>query len=79
MTGTMKALGARWNITDQADGQKAVVYINLCTGCRFECGVIPAHTATGLILEFILDQGNPGDMVFLNDQFYTQTHKEMSA
>lgn len=75
----MKTLGARWNITDQADGQKAVVYINLCNGTTFECGLTPAGSPMGLILEYILNEGDPGDMVFLNGQFYTQTHKEMPA
>lgn len=75
----MKHLGARWDITDQKDGQKQVAYLNLCTGTKFECGLTPANSPMGLILEFILSEGDPGDMVFLNGQFYTQTHKEMCA
>lgn len=74
----MKQLGARWDITDQADGKK-VVYMNLCTGCSFDCGVAPAASPMCLLLEFIVSEGDPGDMIFLNGQFYTQTHKEMSA
>ena len=75
----MKHLGARWDITDQKDGQKKVVYANLCTGTIFDCGLAPANSPMILLLEFVIDEGDAGDMVFVNGQFYTQTHKEMCA
>lgn len=76
--GAMKSLGARWSITDTKDG-KIVVYENLEAGIRFECGVCRRDTPVDMILEFILGEGDPGDLVFLNGLFYTQTQKEICA
>ena len=78
MKSPMKNLGARWTITEKPEG-KVVVYENLEAGIKFDCGVSPPTTPIGMILEFILTEGDPGDLVFLNGQFYTQTCKEICA
>lgn len=72
----MNSLGARWSITDEAAGRH-VVYHNLVRGLVFDCG----HTNDdmGKLLQFIVSEGDPGDMVFLNDLFYTQIHKGVVA
>ena len=74
----MKNLGARWTITEKPEG-KIVMYENLETGIAFNCGMSPPGTDLFLILEFILSEGDPGDLVFVNGQFYTQTCKEICA
>lgn len=71
-------LGARWTITDVKDG-RMVVYENLEHGKRFDCGIERGDTPLDMILEFIISEGDPGDLVFLNGLFYTQIHKEMTA
>lgn len=74
----MKALGAKWNITDTRDG-RLVVYENLVDHHRFDCGVERRDTPFDMILEFIISEGDPGDLVFLNGKFYTQIYKEVTA
>lgn len=71
----MKSLGARWTIVESETG-KTVVYENLETGVVFNCGVCKPETPILSILEFILSEGDPGDFVYLNGTFFTQTHKE---
>lgn len=74
----MRTLGARWTVTETASG-RLVVYENLERGLTFNCGVEPLSTPFDLIVEFIIQEGDPGDLVFLNGKFYTQLQKEMSA
>jgi hypothetical protein len=81
MSGRQEAVmnfGARWLIVEKQDG-KSVKYENLEAGISFDCGVTPVAASIGMILEFIISEGDPGDLVFLNGTFYTQTQKEMCA
>lgn len=68
----MQTLGARWMIQDQKQGQRAVSYQNLDTGTVFDCGACEPGTSMESILDFILSEGDAGDLVFLNGTFYTQ-------
>lgn len=61
----MEKLGARWDIVD-TEGGKSVMYENLVAGVQFNCGICPATTTVPMLLEFILTEGDAGDIVFLN-------------
>lgn len=70
-------LGARWDITTQQD-YLLVMYSNLETGVTFDCGLIAASTPLNQLLEFILSEGDPGDLVFFNGTML-QIQKEVRA
>jgi hypothetical protein len=71
-------LGAKWVISNQKQGI-SVRYENHEHGIDFDCGVTARATPLELILEFILGEGDPGDLVFLDGMFYTQLQKEICA
>jgi len=53
------------------------VYENLERGIKFDCGVTPKGTLADLILEFIMSEGDPGDLVYWNNaQPFQVLHQE---
>lgn len=69
--------GARWDIKDQ-DDNKLISYSNLETGVVFDCGAVRSDTPLNMLLEFILSEGDAGDLVFVNGNLL-QIQKEVRA
>lgn len=53
---------ALWKV-DRLRNRTAVIYVNLRTGQRFDCGDQESDTPVRLITDWISEHGDPGDMV----------------
>lgn len=70
--------GARWDVVDVEAG-KSVIYENLESDIQFDCGIVRSDTPMSMILEFIVSEGDPGDMVFVNGSPMMVLQKEVRA
>jgi hypothetical protein len=57
---------ARWTIKETDTGI-SVVYENLVRGITFDCGICRKDTLPELLWEFIVSEGDPGDVVYWGD------------
>jgi hypothetical protein len=67
MYNTHMNLLARWTVKETNKGI-SVVYENLERGITFDCGICRKDTLPELLLEFIMSEGDPGDLVYWGNQ-----------
>lgn len=67
MYNTHMNLLARWTVKETSKGI-SVVYENLERGITFDCGICRKDTLPELLLEFIMSEGDPGDLVYWGNQ-----------
>ena len=60
-------LFARWTIKETNIGI-SVVYENLERGIIFDCGICRKDTLPEMLLEFIMSEGDAGDLVYWGNQ-----------
>lgn len=68
----MLNLKALWNVDLQKSGQYAVKYQNYSTGKKHDCGLTNPGVSLNEVLEFVMNEGDGGDLLFLNGKFWTQ-------
>jgi len=71
-------LGARWTLNDRKEGI-SVVYENLESGITFDCGIVRLDTPLDHLAEFIVSEGDPGDMVYRNGAHIFQVLSQEAA
>lgn len=57
--------GARWTVVDGH-----VVYENLVSGTSFDCGQANSSATPKQVMEFIVGEGDVGDLVFYNGELF---------
>ncbi len=63
---------ARWEVSKLDDtGKWSVLYRNLKDDVVFDCGSQPAATPLALIMQFVLAQAAPGDIVTVHGRTMT--------
>lgn len=71
---------ARWEVSKlREDGKWSVLYRNLKDDVVFDCGSQPAATPLALIMQFVLSQAEPGDIVTLHGQTVTRVQEPARA
>lgn len=66
---------ANWKI-DRTEAALTVTYYNLQSGVEFNCGENRLDTPVGLILDWIADQAEPGDVIYAFGRPVGQKFKE---
>jgi hypothetical protein len=56
---------AVWSI-EQSSKKTAVIYVNLQTGERFNCGDNRPETPVSMLSDWCAEQADPGDLIMLN-------------
>ncbi len=74
------AVNARWEVSQLDEGGKwSVLYRNLKDDVVFDCGSQPAATPLALIMQFVLSQAEPGDIVTLHGQTVARVQEPARA